>query len=410
MLLLLLQLLLQGLLSLDDAQLDYTLALLGGDRALLDPAARQQAAAAATSATTASTTTTGPAGSKQNKTTTTTGRSDSSGSATVNLVPPSAQAQVADLRELLPGYGDGFLTAALHYSNWSSEAAVNCLLEGQLPAALAALDPSLSTWTPPQPPAGMMPSWTDAAAAAAATARALHTHPPELPSAAARAHMVPRPGVDRRTGRVLQALEGHVRATTKAMAAELQYEYDDEYDDSFDDLVGPGADGVADAEGEDGSERGAQDQGRGVAQPPPAQAGRGRGPARERLWVLDGRVYAYPKPGAQEVAGRAGAEAALQEAAIAAQQIHGLGPGGNVPLPAAPPPAQQQQQQAQTQRSRGEAHRGGGRGGGGTNASPAVPGGSGRGSGYAHKEAHKSAVANHHRKDRALSKQSRGML
>ena len=51
-----------------------------------------------------------------------------------------------------------------------------------------------------------------------------------------------------------------------------------------------------------------------------------------RLWVLDGRIYNYAKEDATEVSGPAQAQDLVQAAQAMTQQIHGLGPGGNVPV------------------------------------------------------------------------------
>lgn len=480
----------QGLLALDDAQFDYFLALVDGDRQLLQQRQQQQQQQWATSqqgASSSSSSSRGPAG-------------NTAGTASVATQQPAAaelKSMVSSIKELLPDYGDGFLTAALHHNSYSTEQTINCLLEGSLPAALQGLDPGLKTWSPPAPAAaaggagaggagasssaGL--SWTGLAreaAAAAAPQRMAERIP--LPSLTAAAAAGPKAGIDKRTSRVLGALGGRVLSVTKNIAQEMQFEYDDEYDDSFDDLRGPGNDGVCDIEGEDAAAAGAGGVGTGggrggggaaasssggdmYADEPPTQGGpqsgrrppgpqqqqqQLRGPRqqqqqrKEKLWVLDGRVYNYKKPGAVEVEGQAGAQAALKAAQQAAEAIHGLGPGGNVPLPVpAATAANEQQQRPQRQqpvpsqaaaggaaggsggagrggaagggRGRGregggggrghgqeEGGEGGGRGGGGR-------GGRGRGS-YASKEQHKAAVGNHHRRDRALQKQARGML
>lgn len=123
-------------------------------------------------------------------------------------------------------------------------------------------------------------------------------------------------------------------------------------------------------------------------------AGGRQGPRTERRWVLEGRVYNYAKPGAHEVFGQEGVERALAAAQAAEKEIHGLGRGGNVPLAAAPAAGQEEE----GGRGGGRGHWRGGRGGGG-----GAPG-RGGGRGFAHKEQHKAAIGNHHRKDRALRK------
>eukprot|EP00775_Hariotina_reticulata_P004911 gene4911-5155_t len=265
---------------------------------------------------------------------------------------------------------------------------------GDLMQEAAGLQPSLESWAPPASAApgssrtlpevqagsssGSSLSWAglakEAAAADAAAAGPTAADIP-LPSLAQAAAAAPKAAVDKRTGRVLGALPSPVRSLTKNIAYEMQFEYDDEYDDSFDDLIGPGNDGVC----------------------------------------------------AVEVAGQAGAEKALQEAKQAALGIHGLGPGGNVPLAvledkqeagggsSTNPAGSGQPQQPRQAAGRG-AGRGGGRGGGRnadavTAAGDAAGDGRGRGRGsYHNKEQHKAAVGNHHRKDRAAAKQAKGMF
>ncbi|GAB4815900.1 hypothetical protein N2152v2_002946 [Parachlorella kessleri] len=160
-----------------------------------------------------------------------------------------------------------------------------------------------------------------------------------------------------------------------------------------------------------------------------------RGVPAGRLWVLDGRIYNYPKPGAKEVASREEAEQQLEAAQQATQEIYGLGPGGNKPLPAGGAQQWRRQQQAdaageaaaegtaslQQQEAQGAGEgAGGGRqgpilgpgaGGGRGRASTGSAGrGSGRGgdAGARYKDQHKASVANHHRKDRALKKAGGG--
>jgi activating signal cointegrator complex subunit 2 len=141
-----------------------------------------------------------------------------------------------------------------------------------------------------------------------------------------------------------------------------------------------------------------------------AQRGRGK------VWVMDGRVYNYSKPGAVEAADSAEAQAMLAQQAQQAVAIHGLGPGGN----RATFQHQQPQREGWERDEGGADQEGGGRGGpfrAGTSADDVGRGVGGRGrssgsgggrGGYKHKDQNKAAVANHRRKDRALAKASRG--
>ncbi len=237
-----------------------------------------------------------------------------------------------------------------------------------------------------------------------------------------------------------------------------ELEYEDEYDDSFDDLLQYGGEGETEAEGNVGrAEHGSAAAGgaarggpQGAAavqgemqrlsmqdrqqqqqrQPLPLQApqggrgrGRGGGHAKGRLWVLEGRIYNYAKQGAMEVGSHEEAHAVLAAAEQATHEIHGLGPGGNAPMPG----RRQRWQQEEAEEEAGEgseqraapvhpSHGGGrgGRGGGREGGGGTREGGRGYRSGewlsHRHKDERKAAIGNHHRKDRATQKMSRGML
>lgn len=115
----------------------------------------------------------------------------------------------------------------------------------------------------------------------------------------------------------------------------------------------------------------------GAPAPPGAGHRRGRKPAG-RLWVLDGRIYNYPKPGALEVVSKEDAERQLAAARQAALEIHGLGPGGNKPLP---PGAAQQWRQQQAAPAAEEAAAAAAQGGGRPGPAPREPAPGGRGGG-----------------------------
>lgn len=224
-----------GRVALDGVQLDYT-------RALLAPPPAAAAAAATTD-------------------------------------PPDIDARVAAVADVLPGYGRGFVVAALRALDFSSERVVATLLDGDLPPALAGLDAALATPPPlPQaeaPPAAAPPT-TDARSFARAVPRSLARF---LGGAAADAAVVSR-------------------------ALDAQWESDDEPDGDASDGGGAAAAGADDAE------------------PDPTS----------RAWVEGGKVYAYKRAGAREVRGGAGAvrdAVAADRAAAEAARFGGLGRGGN---------------------------------------------------------------------------------
>jgi activating signal cointegrator complex subunit 2 len=326
-------------------------------------------------------------------------------------------AAVAQVRELLPDFGEGFVAACLRaVGGGGVEAALNALLEGAVPPGVEHLDRALTYQQFQQQQAASRPGNAAGQPAAGPGPAAGSAAAPAARGTAGRGKARRPEGM---TALYLDTKEDRYRGSVLAAATDTQWEYDDEYDDSFDETMHLGADGLAEAEGQEQAENGAGaglERGmRGLAVQPGAAAfapggagrggrgGAGRGgrgqQAKGKLWVLDGRVYNYAKPGAAEAGSAVEAEARVQEAQHAALQIHGLGPGGNVPLQPSPAPAAGQGP-------------GGGEGGGGGRGRGGREGGrGGRGGGDSHgwKDKNKAAVGNHHRKDRAAQKQARGM-
>jgi len=321
---------------------------------------------------------------------------------------------VSQVRDLLPDFGEGYVAACLHAVHGSAEQTINALLDGPLPPGLESLDPGMTFQEYQKDilgrngaakPAGrhVSPSGITRNESHAKRAKQAIQHPESL------------------TARYLDAKDATFAEKLLLSAAEAQWEYEDEYDDGQDEFLHLGGDGLAELEdqvtssddetsneshakqtkytisdqvtssaspGPEGtsSSRGLDNDMQRMALGKGSRGGRGGGgwhsSSKGRLWVLDGRIYHYSKPGAVEVASEAEARQKVAEAKQAALEIHGLGPGGNVPhfVP-------EQPQQGRTR---------GGRGGGG------------RGT-YAHKEKNKAATGNHHRKDRAAQKMSKGM-
>ena len=200
--------------------------------------------------------------------------------------PPDIDARVAEVADVLPGYGRGFVIAALRALDFSPERVVATLLDGDLPPALAALDAALAT--PPPLPAAV------AVATAAPTAQ---------PKNEERSFARPVP---RSLARFLGGASDADRAATVARALDAQWDSDDEPDDG--DSDGGGV--AAAAAGDDDVEAGPS----------------------SRAWVAGGKVYAYKRAGAREVRGGGAAVAdavAADRAAAEAARFHGLGRGGN---------------------------------------------------------------------------------
>jgi len=203
--------------------------------------------------------------------------------------PPAPAAAVADpvdldsraaaVADVLPGYGRGFVVAALRACGHDPAAVLQVLLDGNLPPELVGLDAGLEV-APPL-----------AGEAAAATA------PPPPP----RARPVPRA-----TSRFLSGAARHPddAAAVAAAALAAQWETASEASDDSGGRAGVAADAAA-ADADDAAD------------------------SASRAWVVDGKVYAYKRAGAREVAGRGAVAAALRADVEAAAAVHGLGAGGN---------------------------------------------------------------------------------
>ncbi|KAJ2160854.1 hypothetical protein GGF46_001911 [Coemansia sp. RSA 552] len=69
--------------------------------------------------------------------------------AAVSIVDADIPAAVAQVQEMIPDLGPGFVRACLAHYGGSAEAVVNALLEGSLPPELADMDRKAESWTPP---------------------------------------------------------------------------------------------------------------------------------------------------------------------------------------------------------------------------------------------------------------------
>jgi len=370
---------------------------------------------------------------------------------------------VSQVKDLLPEFGDGYIATCLDALDRNPEQVINALLEGNIPQEVVeSVDPQLTFEKYEKLKKERVIS--EAAFPVLPGTTTIHTTKTVDSSTINRQQQQSKKNYDSLTAKYLDAKEATYAEKIKAAALQSQWEYEDEYDDSYDELLHIGADGVA--EGEGGGEEEEEAEGdRNIHQAAAAFGGlnlggtsnttaargsggfsnfnsrggggrsggntntRGRGPLGKggKLWVLDGRVYNYPKPGAKEVANEADAQAAIRQAEQTAKEIHGLGPGGNKPglgnrkIPAsgagadegegagagaAPPSQEGEAEEGKEGQPIGGGGRGGGRRGGGRG------GGAGRGGAggsHKHKDKNKAAFGNHQRKDKAAQKMSRGM-
>ena len=322
---------------------------------------------------------------------------------------PALDSRVAAVRDLLPDFGPGFVAACLQALGHDVERATAALLEDALPECVKGLDRAMDmrAFTALQTGLGKGKGPLRAAppgdkAVPKPRAVAAPSTPAPPPMQAYRKHAERQRWQRHEAHELLDGADAATRAAAKAAGEYVDLsdggdgggggadEYDDDFDDDLDEswVAAAAADGAADADSEDEPPLPVP-----APAPAPAVPQPSTGPPR-KFWLAEGRVYTYAKPGAQMVMAPS-AEAAHRlgavQAATAAAQIHGLGQGGN----RGGGPAQATGG-AEAERDGGGGRGSGGRGGGGRAA--------GRSS-YAHKEAHKAAVGNHHRKDRAAQKQ-----
>lgn len=301
------------------------------------------------------------------------------------------EALVHQVHDVLPHLGKGYIALCLNAFEGNPDRALNALLEGlPLPKEVAAVDHNL-TWEEyqklngPEHKAGPTESRVrnEGLLASKPTNRQTYGQ------------------TDILTAKYLDTKDIAYHNIAKAEALGTQWEYEDEYDDSFDDLLHVGADGLADVEGDD-NELAAKQGLETVAAvikdldlgETPASSSRDkridkRG-SKNKLWVYQGKIYNYAKPGAQEVGSEAEARDVIRQAEAAAKEIHGLGPGGNKPVGTDESTSTIPNRNI---RSGHQSTRGGARTGH-----------------HGWKDRQKAAIGNHHRKDRAAQKAGKGMM
>ena len=203
---------------------------------------------------------------------------------------------IESVRAVLPDVGIGFVKACVDHFGPNVELIVQHLFEDSLPLHLSTLDRNLG-WPP---------------AALQTLRKTESTAPGKAPAPTPSGYFLVRK-VNRDID-LERSAEDH-----RVLTAMLDLEYEDEYDDSFDDLpvqVANTAIGMDEFDIE--SSKPARD----------AQSGA----MRRTFYLLGGKVYHSPKEGAEKILATSAEEAssiALARAKIAANQIEGLGAGGN---------------------------------------------------------------------------------
>ncbi len=335
-----------GLLFLDEAQREYMLALLGVEE-FADPSQDDEGLGAGMGAR-------------------------DLGGATAALLGAKTPL-IRQVEDVLPGmYGAGFLAACLDELSDSSERVVDALLAGSIPPALSKVSQQLDLQgylEMKETPSEEFPELAKGKGERERTTRggAKWGRGPKKANAL--------------TSRFLDTVETSYKDRLRNSIIASQWEeqeYDDEYDDTFDDPIkaptaGAGQDG--DVTAGDISKSGP-----GKVKSEPLAPSTGGKVKKSKLWVLDGRVYNYAKPGSRAVSSQEEADAVLAEQKLAELEIHGLGPQGNKHV-AVETARDDAKPKGDPGRTAGRSHRG--------------------------KEKNKAAIGNHHRRDRAAKKQAK---
>lgn len=237
---------------------------------------------------------------------------------------------VSNVTEILPDYGEGFVASCLDVLGHNPERVIHALLTGPLPREVDGLDTNMSFASYLENKEGNksnveFPSLPGASSSAPGHAEAVRPKPV---------------GPHALTSRFLDTKESTYKERLQQAACSYEWEYEDEYDDSYDDLLHIGA------PPEEETEPNLPNIGSAVGHDEKMR----RDKNKAKYWVLDGRIYNYAKKGAQEVSSLDSATNLVNEQKMSRLEIHGLGPGGNqnVPVSATGKPKRET-----TQRGRG---------------------------------------------------------
>ena len=327
---------------------------------------------------------------------------------------------VSQVKDLLPDLGEGFIAACLDVFENSPELTINALLEGSLPKEIASLDRGMTMESYQNQKWQAVASHLAQSSGHRGTGASLEAIPSSMDGTGTRgsgdrndlsrlsnapqhlqnmsrytAPSVKRRGADTLTAKFLDAKDSSFRQNLVLSAVDLQWEYEDEYDDSFDELMLVGPDGMAEAEEALNStsytdkDTQPDSHGRNAADP---RNEKHVGKKASKKWVLDGRIYNYPKSGAKELV--QDASRTVQpgiESSDVDKTLEAKSPEGEGPLSAVGTSKETERKESRRHSQQKQTH--------GHDANRE----------RRWKDKHKSSVANHRRKDRAAQKLSRGM-
>nr|CAD1822641.1 unnamed protein product [Ananas comosus var. bracteatus] len=273
------------------------------------------------------------------------------------------ESKISQIKDLLPDYGKGFLSACLEVYNQNPEEVIQRILEGTLHEDLLSLDTTLEQ-IPPRKPAPkstkdkgkgllqetasqkdkgkgllqegapqnniVLSSKIDAKIQGDENGPSSSMLSSSSSSASVYGRYTRKTNEDLSDSAVLDSRTALDAAKTAVLAAE--YEYEDEYDDSFDDL---GLNIVESAyeESESSDDRKGAYPERASASETEASSNKSNSrwgsQKKTQFYVKDGKNYSY------KVSGSVGVSSAQEAAFVNRTQkelIHGLGRGGNVPV------------------------------------------------------------------------------
>lgn len=262
----------------------------------------------------------------------------------VDEIPIKMLTNVSQVEEILPGaYGAGFVALCLQELGDSPDLVINALLSGEIPSHAQAHPRDLD-WQ------GYMALQAPKEENAAGKVEF-----PELPRGKSKGHQV--------TTKFLDTIESSYKDRLRRSVVSMQWEYDDEYDDTYDEAIKVAGESTQTSD---------------MLDLPKDLHTQRETPKPKKTWILDGKVYNYPKQGAMECSSQEEVDKVLAEQELSKLEIHGLGPGGNKSVHVENNLVQEKKPTA-------------------------------RNKNYSFKEKNKGRIGNHNRKDRAGTKQAKGM-
>lgn len=251
------------------------------------------------------------------------------------------ESKISQIKDLLPDYGKGFLSACLDVYNHNPEEVIQRILEGTLHGDLLSLDTSMEQILPPKSSPShsrsdkgkgvlVMESASQSSIALLAKKDPGRETKGPISSSSTYGRFTRKSNEDSLDSAVLDSKSAKDSVRAAVLAAEQEYE--DEYDDSFDDLgLSVVESGYEETENLSDSINSRPGKSWGSENESSSQNSSSRWGSQKKpqFYVKDGKNYSY------KISGSVGVSNAHEAAVINQAQketIHGLGRGGNIPL------------------------------------------------------------------------------